>query len=156
MADRGNLTSVSDVKRMADMGEPRTATPTRLPELVRRQRVLVGFAGGLAVAAVAVGGWLGEWAAGLFVAVGIGLALSNALLTEVSIVRLAGGANQDLSRGKFALTALLRLSAVSVAAIVLVVAFWPVGGLVLVGLAVFTFTSTILTAFPLLRELRNS
>lgn len=142
---------------MTDMSQRTQPPPARAPELVRRQRVLVGFASGLAVAAVLVGAAMGEWAAGCFVAIGIGLALANAILTEISMVQITGGGSgADLSRGKFALAALLRLIGISLVAIVLVVAFWPVGGLVLVGLAVFTFVSAVLTGFPLLRELRNS
>ena len=62
----------------------------------------------------------------------------------------------DLSRKQFAMSALLRLSAISLVAFVLVLVFWPVGGFVLVGLAVFQLLTVVVTGFPLLKELRNS
>lgn len=130
---------------------------TRVPvaEVARRQRVPLIVAGGLAVAALLGGLVLGNWAAGVFLAVGFGLAMLNTASTELSMMRMTASGD-DLSRKRFAMSALMRLSVVSLIAVVLVVAFWPVGGLVLVGLALFQLVTVALTGFPLLKELRNS
>ena len=87
--------------------------------------------------------------------VGVGLALANLILTELAMVRMTA-TDGELSRRRFALGALMRLSAVSLVAFALVVVFWPVGGLVLVGLAVFQLLSVGITSLPLLKELRHS
>ena len=157
MADEGeDVTSVSGSERTAPMSDPSTPGP-RVPvaELARRQRNLVIIAAALAVACFLVGGGSGNLAAGIFLAVGIGLALLNTLFTEWSMMRMTAGGD-DLSRKQFAMSALLRLSVISLVAFVLVVVFWPVGGFVLVGLAVFQVLTVALTGFPLLKELRNS
>lgn len=134
--------------------EPPSARPG-VGELVRRQRMLLAIAGGCALAALVGGAVLGSLPGGLFVAVGIALSVVNTLLTELSMVRMTAAAG-DLSRKQFALSALGRLAVVSLSAIVLVIAFWPVGGLVLVGLAVFQLVTIVLTSLPLLKELRTS
>jgi hypothetical protein len=125
-------------------------------ELARRQRNMLIMAVALAAACLFGGGASGYWWAGVFLSVGIGLALLNSLATEVSMMRMTASGD-DLSRKQFAMSALVRLSAVSLIAFVLVVAFWDEGGgLVLVGLAVFQVLTVALTGFPLLKELRNS
>jgi cation transport ATPase len=127
-----------------------------LAEGARRQRTMVIVAAGLAAVAFLVGGSLGYWPAGLFVAVGIGLALVNTVVTEMSMMRMTASGD-DLSRRQFAMGALVRLAAISLVAFVLVVVFWRVGGgFVLAGLAVFQLLTVALTGFPLLKELRNS
>jgi hypothetical protein len=127
-----------------------------LAEGARRQRTIVILAAALAVVAFLVGGFLGHWPAGLFVAVGIGLGLVNTVVTEMSMMRMTASGD-DLSRRQFAMGALVRLSAISLIALVLVVVFWRAGGgLVLAGLAVFQVLTVALTGFPLLKELRNS
>jgi len=146
---------VSEVKAVTEMGEQVTPLPVRLPELVWRQRVLVGLAAGLVGAAVLGGLAFDAWAAGLFIAAGVGLSLLNVVLTEVSMMRMTASGD-DLSRKQFALSALMRLSLVSLVAFVLAIVFWPAGGLVLVGLALFQLLNVALTGFPLLKELRNS
>lgn len=138
---------------MAD--HPVLAPRVPVAALARRQRVLAYVAAGLAVASVLGGAAADNWPAGAFLAGGIGLALLNALLTELSMMRMTASGN-DLSRKQFAMSALMRLSAVSLVAFVVVLAFWPTGGLVLVGLAFFQLLTVALTGFPLLKELRNS
>lgn len=133
------------------------AAPSRvsLAEVARRQRVTVFLAGGLAVAAVVVGVAFGSGLAGVFFAVGVTLSLLNALLTEQSMMRMTASGD-DLSRNQFAMAALGRLAVISVAALAMVVVFWPEGGLVLGGLALFQLLTIVLTGLPLLRELRES
>lgn len=141
----GGTTHVSD--------QPASRVP--VSELARRQRLLVYVAGGLATAALLGAIGLGHWLAGVLLAVGVGLALANLILTELAMVRMTA-TDGELSRRRFALGALMRLSAVSLVAFALVVVFWPVGGLVLVGLAVFQLLSVGITSLPLLKELRHS
>jgi len=135
--------------------DPAAAPPVAMSEVARRQRLVVNAAGVTAVLALVLGGGLGEWLAGLFGAVGVGLGLANALLTEASMIRMTS-TGSELSRKQFALSAFGRLAAISLVAVVLVIAFWPVGGFVLAGLAVFQLLTIILTALPLLKELRHS
>ena len=147
--------SVGAMGRTAQMSEQAAPGPVSLAEVARRQRVTVLLAGGLAAAGLVVGAGLGEWAAGAFLAIGVGLSLVNALLTELSMIRMTASGD-DLSRKQFAVSALARLAVVSGVALVLVIAFWPVGGFVLGGLALFQLLTIALTGFPLLKELRES
>lgn len=91
----------------------------------------------------------------MFFAVGVGLSLLNALLTEQSMMRMTASGD-DLSRSQFAMSALARLALISVVALGLVFVFWPDGGLVLAGLALFQLLTIVLTGLPLLREMRES
>jgi hypothetical protein len=145
---------------MDDAGSTASAMPAArvqaIAEGARRQRTMAIIAAGLAAVALLVGGFLGHWPAGLFVAIGIGLGLVNTVLTELSMMRMTASGD-DLSRRQFAMGALVRLSAISLIAFVLVVVFWRAGGgFVLAGLAVFQVLTVALTGFPLLKELRNS
>jgi hypothetical protein len=157
----GNGGGTERTAPMSDAGSTAASTvPTARVQAVaegaRRQRTLVVVAAGLAVVAFLAGGSLGHWPAGVFVAVGIGLALLNTVLTEMSMMRMTASGD-DLSRKQFAMGALVRLAAISLIAFVLVVVFWRVGGgLVLAGLAVFQVLTVALTGLPLLKELRNS
>ncbi len=137
------------------MAEQPAPARVAVAELARRQAILVVLAGVLAVAALLGGVALDRDAGGAFLALGIGLALLNALLTERSMMRMTASGD-DLSRKQFAMASLLRLSAVSLLAFVLVLVFWPVGALVLFGLALFQLCSIVVTGFPLLKELRKS
>ncbi len=131
------------------------ASHAPMSEVTRRQRHVVIAAGVSVVVALVLGALLEEPLGGLFVAVGVVLALANALLTEAAMIRMTG-TGEELSRRRFAMSAFGRLAAISLVAVILVVAFWPLGGLVLAGLAVFQLLTIALTAFPLLKELRNS
>ena len=138
---------------MDDQAVPAPRVP--MGELARRQRNMIIIAGGLAVVCLLGGVAFENVLAGVFLAVGIGLALLNSVATEMSMIRMTSSGD-DLSRKQFAMSALLRLSVISVVAFVLVVVFWLAGGFVLVGLAVFQVLTVALTGFPLLKELRNS
>src|SRR5690348_17001914 len=96
---------------------------------------------------------LGEWQVGVFVGVGMLLGLGNHLATELSLGRMiASGAN--LSRSEIASSALVRLLFVSVPAVAIAVAFWPVGLTALIGLALFRLITLVMTGIPLLKELK--
>ena len=137
------------------MSDQVAAPRVSLAAVARRQRVTVFLAVGLAVAAVVVGVAFDSWLGGVFFAVGVGLSLLNALLTEQSMMRMTASGD-DLSRSQFAMSALARLALISVIALALVFVFWPDGGLVLAGLALFQLMTIVLTGLPLLREMRES
>lgn len=144
-----------DERTAAMPDDPAAARPVAMSEVTRRQRLVVNAAGVTAVLALMLGGGLDDWLAGLFGAVGVGLGLGNALLTEASMIRMTS-TGSELSRKQFALSAFGRLAAISLVAFILVVAFWPAGAFVLAGLAVFQLLTIFLTALPLLKELRQS
>ena len=156
--DVESVTGTDKTASMDDAQAAPAATSARVPvaELARRQRNIVIMAVCLAAACLVGGAASGYPLAGVFLAVGIGLALLNTVATEVSMMRMTA-TGDDLSRKQFAVSALMRLSAISVVALVLVVVFWDVGGgFVLGGLAVFQVLIVALTGLPLLKELRNS
>ena len=146
---------VHDDERHVRMSDQAAAPRVSLVSVAKRQRVTVLLAAGLALAAIVVGVAFESWLAGVFFAVGIGLSLLNALLTEQSMMRMTASGD-DLSRSQFAMSALARLALISVVALALVVAFWPDGGLVLAGLALFQLLTIVLTGLPVLREMRES
>ena len=128
---------------------------TQFARALVAQRKAALLAVGLALAAVVLGVALGEWPSGVCAAVGIALGFTNTVLTEYSVARLVGS-DESLSRRRFAISAMLRLGAVSLVALVLVAAFWPSGAYVLGGLAGFHMLSVALTGLPLLKELRKA
>ncbi len=146
---------VRDDERHVQMSDQAAAPRVSLAAVAKRQRVTVLLAAALAVAAVVVGVAFDSWLGGVFFAVGVGLSLLNALLTEQSMMRMTASGD-DLSRSQFAMSALARLALISVVALALVFVFWPDGGLVLAGLALFQLMTIVLTGLPLLREMRES
>jgi len=107
--------------------------------------MLVALVGGLGVGSAAIGG---------FLAVGIFLAIANAVFTEHSMARMVAS-GELLSKKQFAASAMMRLGAVSLVGFGLVVLFWPDGVAVLFGLAVFQFVTLLLQGIPLLKELHK-
>jgi hypothetical protein len=126
-----------------------------LAQAIRNQRRSLLLAGLLAFAGVWIAIGLGEWQVGVFVAVGVALGLANGILTEAFLLR-ATDSDDMLSRKQFAISSLVRLSGISLVALTLTVAFWPYGGAVLAGLAAFHLLALVLTALPLLKELRQA
>jgi hypothetical protein len=126
-----------------------------LAQAIRNQRRSLLLAGVLVFAGCWVGVGVGEWQIGLFVAVGVILGLANGILTEAFLLR-ATESDDMLSRKQFAISSLVRLSGISLVALTLAVAFWPYGGAVLAGLAAFHLLALVLTALPLLKELRQA
>jgi hypothetical protein len=126
-----------------------------MAQAIRNQRRSLFLAGVLVFAGIWVAVGLGEWQVGVFVAVGVALGLANGLLTEAFLLR-ATDSDDMLSRKQFAISSLVRLSGISLVALTLTVAFWPYGGAVLGGLAAFHLMALVLTALPLLKELRQA
>jgi hypothetical protein len=126
-----------------------------LAQAIRNQRRALLLAGVLAFAGFWIAIGLGEWQVGVFIAVGVALGLANGVLTEAFLLR-ATDSDDILSRKQFAISSLVRLSGISLVALTLTVAFWPYGGAVLAGLAAFHLLALVLTALPLLKELRQA
>jgi hypothetical protein len=126
-----------------------------LAQAIRNQRRAFVLAGVLAFAGLWIAIGLGEWQVGVFVAIGVVLGLANGVLTDAFLLRATESDNM-LSRKQFAVSSLVRLSGISLIALTLTVAFWPYGGAVLGGLAAFHLLALVLTALPLLKELRQA
>jgi MFS-type transporter involved in bile tolerance (Atg22 family) len=126
-----------------------------LGQAIRNQRRAFVLAGVLAFAGLWVAVGVGEWQVGIFVAAGVALGLANGVFTDAFLLRATESDNM-LSRKQFAISSLVRLSAISLIALTLTIAFWPYGGAVLGGLAAFHLLALVLTALPLLKELRQA
>jgi hypothetical protein len=126
-----------------------------LGQAIHNQRRAFILAGVLAFAGLWIAIGLGEWQVGVFIAVGVALGLANGVFTDAFLLRATESDNM-LSRKQFAISSLVRLSAISLIALTLTVAFWPYGGAVLGGLAAFHLLALVLTALPLLKELRQA
>jgi hypothetical protein len=83
------------------------------------------------------------------------LGLVNHLVTEFWLLRIITGGAQP-TRGQLTRTTIVRLAVLSVVAIAAAVAFWPAGIGLLLGLAIFRLISLVMTALPLLKELKNT
>lgn len=112
----------------------------------------------LAAILIVAGFWIalpfGRWEIGVFVAVGTVLGLVNHVLTELTLLRSVDSGDL-VTRKQYAMASLVRLFGISLLAIVLTVAFWPNGAAVLFGLAIFHLFTIVLTAIPLLKEVRK-
>jgi hypothetical protein len=125
-----------------------------LRSAVTGQRRIVQVGALCALASLVVGAALGEPAIGLFLAIGVVLAVANAVLTEYSMARMVA-AGELLSKKQFAAGAMMRLGAISLVGFGLVVLFWPDGVAVLFGLAIFQVMTLLLQGIPLLKELHK-
>ena len=61
-----------------------------------------------------------------------------------------------ITRQAYASSSLWRLALISVAGFAIAAIYWPDGAAVIFGLAIFHLIALMLTAIPLLREVRNS
>lgn len=130
-----------------------TVTPS-LVRSVRNQRRAMLMAGLLVIAAIWISIPLGEWQGGMFLAIGIALGAINHVLTEHVLLRSVESGDLP-TRKQYAATSLARLLGISMVAVVLALVFWPNGAAVLFGLAIFHLIALVLTAIPLLREVRK-
>lgn len=121
---------------------------------VTGQRRVVQVGALCILAALVVGLGLGEPAIGAFVAIGVLLAVLNAVMTEHSMARMVA-AGELLSKKQFAAGAMMRLGAISLVGFGIVVLFWPNGVATLFGLAVFQVMTLLLQGIPLLKELHK-
>jgi hypothetical protein len=135
---------------------PAASTPERasVRRVVRDQRKTVGVAVALMVLGLFFGQY-DEWTLAFCIAGGVLLGLLNHLLTEYWLLRIITSGAQP-TRAQLTSTTIVRLAVLSVVAIGIAVAFWPAGIGLLLGLAIFRLISLVMTAIPLLKELKNA
>jgi hypothetical protein len=133
---------------------------TTMPErasfgrVVRDQRKTVWVAAAMMVLGLFVGQY-DEWTLAFCIAGGVLLGLLNHLVTEYWLLRIITSGAQP-TRGQMTRTTIVRLTVLAVVAIGIAVAFWPSGIGLLLGLAIFRLIALVMTALPLLKELKNS
>jgi hypothetical protein len=142
------------------MTDETTAVTAGLPErasvgrVLRDQRKAIWVAAALMVLGLWFGQY-GDWTLAGCIAGGVLLGLLNHLFTEFWLLRIITGGAQP-TRGQLTRATIVRLAALSVVAIGAAVAFWPAGIGLLLGLAIFRLISLVMTAIPLLKELKNA
>jgi hypothetical protein len=97
---------------------------------------------------------LGEWRIGLFLAAGFILGLINHVGTEFALQK-AVAANDPMTRQMWASNSLFRIALVSVVGFAIAAIYWPDGAAVIFGIAIFHLIALMLTAIPLLKEVRD-
>lgn len=130
-----------------------TTGPVTLWRVLRDQRktLLVG------VAMMAFGLWFGqydEWTLAFCVAGGVLLGIANHVLTELWLLRIISS-GAELTRARMTSATITRLAVLSVIAVGTAAAFWPDGIGLLLGLAIFRLVALVMTALPLLKELKQ-
>jgi hypothetical protein len=123
-------------------------------QVVRDQKKTIFVAIGLSVAAYWILGQLGEWTLAGCLAAGVVLGLLNHLATEYWLLRLITS-GEEPTRQRLAMSTMVRLVVISVAAVAIAVWFWPDGIGVFFGLAVFRLIALVMTTLPLLKELKK-
>ena len=140
--------------------EDRETAPAPLPEratigrVVRDQRKAVLLALVLGV----LGLWFGQygnWTLAGCIAGGVLLGLVNHLATEFWLLRIITSGEQP-TRNKLMAATVLRLAVLSVVAVGTAAVFWPDGIGLLLGLAIFRLIALVMTALPLLKELKKA
>jgi len=134
-------------------------TTTGLPEKATVGRVLSDQRKTIWVAAamMVLGLWFGQygdWTLAFCIAGGVAIGLLNLLHTEFWLLRIITSGAEP-TRGQLTRATIVRLLVLSVVAIGIAVAFWPAGIGLLLGLAIFRLLSLVMTAIPLLKELKN-
>jgi hypothetical protein len=117
----------------------------------QRKTILVG------AAMMVFGLWFGQygdWTLAACIATGILLGLLNHLATEFWLLRIITSGEQP-TRNKLMSATIVRLAILSIVAVGIAVAFWPSGIGLLLGLALFRLIALVMTALPLLKELKN-
>src|SRR3954453_14131034 len=142
----------------ADVADRETTTPPDLgPATFRRvlrdQRKTIGVAIVLGVAAYWVLGQLDEWTLAGCIAGGVALGLANHLVTEFWLLRLITSGEQP-TRASLAMSTLVRAIRLWVVAIGIAALDWPDGIRLFFGLSIFRLIALVMTAVPLLKELK--
>lgn len=96
----------------------------------------------------------GDWTLPIALASGILLGLLNHLATEYWLLRIITGGHQP-TRGQMTRSTIVRLTILVLVALGIVIALWPDGIGVLLGLAIFRLIALVMTTIPLLKELKN-
>lgn len=122
--------------------------------VLRDQRKAILVALTLVVASYWVAGQLDRWTLAGCIAVGVGLGLTNHLVTEFWLLRIISSGEQP-SRNQMIVSTVIRLLVLTVVAVGIAVAFWPDGIGLLLGLALFRLIALVMTGLPLLKELKK-
>ena len=136
------------------VGADQPVAAPSLRDAVAGQRRIVQVGGLVILASLVVGVAIDQAAIGAFFAIGVVLAIVNAIMTEHSMARMVAS-GELLSKKQFAASSMMRLGAISLVGFGLVVLFWPDSVAVLFGLAVFQFATLVLQGIPLLKELHK-
>lgn len=141
---------------MSEQAVTDTSVPERatIGRVVRDQRKTVGVAAALMVFGLWFGQY-GDWTLAGCIAGGVLLGLLNHLVTEFWLLRIITSGAQP-TKAQLTSTTIVRLAVLSVVAVAAAVAFWPAGIGLLLGLAIFRLISLVMTAIPLLKELKNA
>lgn len=138
-------------ERTVEATMPERATFGRV---LRDQRKTVWVAAAMMVLGLFVGQY-DEWTLAFCIAGGVLLGLVNHLVTEFWLLRIITSGAQP-TRGQMTRTTIVRLTVLAIVAIGIAVAFWPSGIGLLLGLAIFRLIALVMTALPLLKELKHS
>ncbi len=125
-----------------------------LGTVLRDQRRTMGVALVLVVASYWILGQLDRWTLAGCITAGIALGLLNHLATERWLLKIIRS-GEEMTRGKLASATFVRLLVLTVIAVGIAVAFWPDGIGLLLGLALFRLIALVMTALPLLKELKK-
>ncbi len=107
----------------------------------------------IALVALGFAAWAGAAMFGVFLAIGLGLGLVNALLVRFSVASITS--KDSPRKGRMALNSATRLLIVTAIALVIAFAFRPYGFGVLFGLAVFQVLLVLSTVLPVWSKLRK-
>lgn len=125
-----------------------------IARLLRDQRKTIGVAAAMMVFGLWFGQY-GNWLLAACIAGGVFLGLVNHLATEVWLLKVITSGEQP-TRSKMMVTTMVRLVTLTAVALAIAVAFWPSGIGLLLGLALFRLIALVMTALPLLKELKNA
>ena len=145
---------MSDTTPIPDATAGDAPQPASIGRAIGNQLRAVYLALGLVAAAIWISIPLGEWRIGLFLAAGFVLGLINHIGTEFALQK-AISSGSPITRQAYASSSLWRLALVSVVGFAIAAIYWPDGAAVIFGIAIFHLIALMLTAIPLLREVRK-
>jgi len=129
-------------------------TGSLLVQVLRDSRKTIAVALVLVVASYWIFVQLDRWTLAGCIAAGVALGLGNHLATERWLLKIIRS-GEEMTRNKIAAATFVRLLVLTVIAVGIAVAFWPDGIGLLLGLALFRLIALVMTALPLLKELKK-
>lgn len=123
-------------------------------EVLGAQRKAIIVAIVLAVLGLFAGQY-GDWVLAFCIAGGVLLGLVNHLAAEYWGQRTIN-AGREVTRGALARSTIVRLTGLTAIAVAIAVVFRPDGIALLLALAIFRLIALMMTALPLLKELKNA